>query len=156
MKRIIALLLTLLLLLPMVISCSDKNTESPESNEASTSEDSGLLLSDNVKGVKINGDDINIWQVTNASNPAEYFYDMNGDMGNGDVISQEIYKRNAAVEEYLDVNIIFIDTGSYSSNAATDCRVYLAAGSSEYDAYELIQWNGINLVIEGWFQNLDN
>lgn len=155
MKRIIALLLTLLLLLPMVISCSDKNTESPESNEASTSEDSGLLLSDKVKGVKFNGEDINIWQVTNASNAAEYFYDMNGDMGDGDVISQAIFKRNAKVEQYLNVNVNFVDTGSYSNNAATDCRVYLTAGSSEFDAYELIQWNGISLVIEGWFANLD-
>ncbi len=158
MKRIISLLLALLLLLPMIVSCAknDEDGFDADNNDVSTSEDSSLLLSDKVKGVKFNGDDINIWQVTNASNAAEYFYDMNGDMGNGDVISQKIYKRNAAVEEYLDVNINFIDTGSYSSNAATDCRVYLAAGSSEYDAYELIQWNGINLVIEGWFQNLDN
>ena len=43
---------------------------------------------------------------------------MNGDIGNGDVISQEIYARNAAVEDYLDVNINFIDISQIKTKFA--------------------------------------
>ena len=154
MKKIIALVLAILMLLPMIASCSN-DIEDDTGSEASTEEGDGLLLSDKVRDVKFNGEDINIWQVTVATNAAEYFYDMNGDMA-GDVISYEIFKRNAEVEAYLNVNINFIDGGSESSNAATDCRPLLQSGSEEFDAYELIQWNGMGLVTEGWFKNLDD
>ena len=154
MKKIIALVLAILILLPMIASCSN-DIEDDTGSDVSTEEGDGLLLSDKVRDVKFNGEDINIWQVTVATNAAEYFYDMNGDM-TGDVISYEIFKRNAEVETYLNVNINFIDGGSESSNAATDCRPLLQSGSEEFDAYELIQWNGMGLVTEGWFKNLDD
>lgn len=67
---------------------------------------------------------------------------MNGDMGNGDAISQAIYRRNAYVNDYLNVNIKFIDTGSYSSNAAADCRPYLQSGTIEE---QLAQINNLQL-----------
>ena len=154
MKRTITLLVVILMLLPIMVSCLD-NTEEVGETESLVEEDDGLLLSDKVRDVKFNGEDINIWQVTIATNAAEYFYDMNGDF-EGDIISQEIFRRNVAVEDYLNVNINFIDGGAESSNAATDCRPLLQSDSGEFDAYELIQWNGMGLVIEGWFKNLDD
>ncbi len=154
MKRTITLLVVILMLLPIMVSCLD-NTEEVGETESLVEEDDGLLLSDKVRDVKFNGEDINIWQVTIATNAAEYFYDMNGDF-EGDIISQEIFRRNVAVKDYLNVNINFIDGGAESSNAATDCRPLLQSDSGEFDAYELIQWNGMSLVIEGWFKNLDD
>ena len=154
MKRTITLLVVILMLLPIMVSCLD-NTEEVGETESLVEEDDGLLLSDKVRDVKFNGEDINIWQVTIATNAAEYFYDMNGDF-EGDIISKEIFRRNVAVEDYLNVNINFIDGGAESSNAATDCRPLLQSDSGEFDAYELIQWNGMGLVIEGWFKNLDD
>ena len=154
MKRTITLLVVILMLLPIMVSCLD-NTEEVGETESLVEEDDGLLLSDKVRDVKFNGEDINIWQVTIATNAAEYFYDMNGDF-EGDIISQEIFRRNVAVEDYLNVNINFIDGGAESSNAATDCRPLLQSDSGEFDAYELIQWNGMGLVTEGWFKNLDD
>lgn len=158
-KKITALLLALLMLLPTVVACSKDKEEEKGNDSVTTSSDnseSGLLISDKLKDVSFNGETVNIWQVTNASNAAEYFYDMNGDIASTDLVSKKIYERNAAVESYLNLKIEFVDTGSYTSNAATDCRTYLQAGTSEFDAYSLIQWNGIELVKEGWFRNLDD
>ncbi len=154
-KRIIAFLLVLLMALPFAASCS-KDEEGEEGTTGTKSDgESSLLISDKLKDVSFNGEEVNIWQVTNASNAAEYFYDMNGDISSVDLVSKKIYERNNAVMEYLNLDIKFVDTGSYTTNAATDCRVYLQAGTAEFDAYSLIQWNGIELVKEGWFRNLD-
>ena len=155
MKKIMVLLLAILMLCPLIVSCvggSVNETEAAITTEA----DDGLLLSDKVKGVKFEGEEINVWQTTTASNAAEYFYDMNGSMEDGDFISLELYKRNVKAEDYLNLQINFIDTGSESSNAATDIRPLLQAESTEFDAYQLVQWNGMPLVLEGWFKSLDD
>ncbi len=155
MKKVIALLLALLMLCPIIVSCTVGDVVETE-EEVTTEADDGLLISDKVKGVKFEGEEINIWQTTTASNAAEYFYDMNGSMEDGDFISLELYKRNVKAEDYLNLQINFIDTGSESSNAATDIRPLLQAESTEFDSYQLVQWNGMALVLEGWFKSLDD
>lgn len=155
MKKIIVLLLAILMLCPLIVSCVGGDVEETETSVTTDASD-GLLLSDKVKGVKFEGEEINVWQTTKASNAAEYFYDMNGSMEDGDFISLEIHKRNIKAEDYLNLQINFIDTGSEASNAATDIRPFLQAESTEFDAYQLVQWNGMPLVLEGWFKNLDD
>lgn len=155
MKKIIALFLAILMLLPMVVSCSKKDEEDT-GNLISTDEANGLQMSDKIRDVSFEGEDINIWQTTTATNAAEYYYDMNGSMEEGNFIEFKLYERNVTVNDYLNVNLKFIDTGSESSNAATDIRPLLQAGAEEFDAFQLVQWNGIDLVIEGWFKNLDD
>lgn len=155
MKKIMVLLLAILMLCPLIVSCVGGDVEETETSVTTDASD-GLLLSDKVKGVKFEGEEINVWQTTTASNAAEYFYDMNGSMEDGDFISLELYKRNVKAEDYLNLQINFIDTGSESSNAATDIRPLLQAESTEFDAYQLVQWNGMPLVLEGWFKSLDD
>ena len=154
MKKVIALLLAILMLLPFVVSCTQNDKE--ETSDTVSVEDDGLQMSDKIRGLKFNGEDINIWQVTIASNAAEYYYDMNGSMENGDFISLNLYKRNLTVKDYLNVNLNFVDTGTESSNAAEDIRPLLQAGTDEFEAFQLVQHNGIALVLEGWFKNLDD
>ena len=154
MKKTIALLLAILMLLPLVVSCSQNDEE--DTSDAVTMEDDGLQMSDKIRGLSFDGEDINIWQTTKASNAAEYYYDMNGSVENGDFISLKLYERNSTVKDYLNINLNFVDTGSESKNAAEDIRPLLQAGAEEFDAYQLVQHNGIALVIEGWFKNLDD
>ncbi len=155
MKKIIVLLLAILMICPLIVSCVGGNVN--ETEEVVTTEATNeLLLSDKVKGLKFEGEEINIWQTTTASNAAEYYYDMNGSSDGSDFVSLELYKRNVTVEEYLNLQINFVDTGSESKNAAEDIRPLLQAESSEFDAYQLVQHNGIALVVEGWFKNLDD
>ena len=155
MKKLIALLLAIIMLLPLLVACSKKDGGDTE-DTISEEEADGMQMSDKLRGVSFDGEDINIWQVTTASNAAEYFYDMNGSMEEGNFIEFKLYERNATVNDYLNVNLKFIDTGSESSNAGTDIRPLLQAESGEFDAYQLVQWNGMPLVIEGWFKNLDD
>ena len=155
MKKIIALLMAILMLLPLVVSCSKKDGEDM-GDTISTEEGNGMQMSDKLRGVSFDGEDINIWQTTTASNAAEYFYDMNGSVEDGDFISLKLYERNATVKDYLNVNLNFVDTGSESSNAGTDIRPLLQAESGEFEAYQLVQWNGMPLVMEGWFKSLDD
>ena len=70
MKKIIALLLAVLLLCPLIVSCTDGNSEETVS-ESVVEEESGPLLSDKIKGVKFGGEEINIWQTKTASNAAD-------------------------------------------------------------------------------------
>ena len=155
MKKIIALLLAILLLCPLIVSCTGGNSKETVSDSV-VEEESGLLLSDKIKDVKFGGEEINIWQTKTASNAAEYYYDMNGSNDGEDFVMLELYKRNVTVEEYLNVQINFIDTGAESKDAADAIRPSLQAGSTEFDAYQLVQHNGIALVVEGWFKNLDD
>ncbi|MBR4013875.1 MAG: hypothetical protein IKJ00_06225 [Clostridia bacterium] len=155
MKKIIALLMAILMLLPLVVSCSKKDGEDM-GDTISTEEGNGMQMSDKLRGVSFDGEDINIWQTTTATNGAEYFYDMNGSVEDGDFISLKLYERNATVKDYLNVNLNFVDTGSESTNAATDIRPLLQAESGEFEAYQLVQWNGMPLVMEGWFKSLDD
>ena len=155
MKKTIALLLAILMLCPLIVSCGGDLTEET-SEEAVTEEEGGLKVSDKIKGVKFDGEDINIWQTITASNLAEYYYDMNGSSDATDFVSLELYKRNVTAGEYLNVKINFIDTEATSAESADAIRPFLLAEDPDYDAYQLVQHRGMPLVIEGWFKNLDN
>ena len=154
MKKTIALLMAILMLLPMIVSCSKKNED--DTGEGVSTEEFGIQMSDKIRGVSFDGEDINIWQTTTATNAAEYYYDMNGSMEEGDFIELKLYERNATVKDYLNVNLNFVDTGTISGEAATYIRPLLQAGSEDFDAFQLVQSNGISLVLEGWFKNLDD
>lgn len=148
--------MAILMLLPLVVSCSEKETEQETESAVTTEEEDVMQMSDKLRGVSFDGEDINIWQTKTATNAAEFYYDMNGSVEDGDFISLKLYERNVMVNDTLNVNVKFIDTGTQSSNAAIDVRPLLQAGSEEFDAYQLVQWNGIDLVLEGWFKNLDD
>ena len=79
MKKIIAFTLMILILLPVIVSCSQiSNIENAD--DVTSTEDFGMRMSDKIRDVKFNSEEINIWQTTTASNSAEYYYDMNGSM----------------------------------------------------------------------------
>ena len=118
------------ILLPVVVSCSQiSNIENAD--DVTSTEDFGMRMSDKIRDVKFNSEEINIWQTTTASNSAEYYYDMNGSMDEGSIIDSKLWERNALVEEYLNLQINFVDTGTLSKDAAEYIRPFLLSDTKQ-------------------------
>ena len=58
------------------------------------------------------------------------------------------------VEEKLNVDLIFTDTGVYSSDVGNAIRSMVMSGDTTYDIFNVVQWNSASLVTEGVFRNL--
>ncbi len=153
MKRIIALTLALLMLFTCLVSCKKEEEADPQVT-VSTADTVGFEISEKLNGVNLEGEEINIWQFTQASNSAEFFYDQNGSLGEGDLISEQIYQRNAVVEDLLKCKIVFTDTGEASTKSGEFIRILITAGDTTYQAFDIIQWNGMPLALEGLFTDL--
>lgn len=155
--KIGALLLAVLFLLTALTACKKKTPSKQGSSETngSQNEEPPFEMSDNIKGLDLKNKEIKIWQFTKASNSAESFYDMNGN-DKGTLVEQKIAERNLAVENYLNCLVTFTDTDVYSGNVGDHIRLQLQTGSTDFDAYEIIQWNCMPLVLEGWFRDLSD
>lgn len=156
-SKILVLLLAALLLLPTLAACKKKQPtdDKPATSGGEKGEDLPFEMSDNIKGLDLKNKEIKIWQFTKASNSAESFYDMNGN-DKGTLVEQKIAERNLAVENYLNCLVTFTDTDVYSGNVGDHIRIQLQTGSTDFDAYEIIQWNCMPLVLEGMFKDLSD
>ncbi len=103
--------------------------------------------------LNFDGTEINIWYFTKNSDVSERFIDIEGDL-NGDVVDEALYNRNTQVEEKLNVDLIFTDTGVYSSDVGNAIRSMVMSGDTTYDIFNVVQWNSASLVTEGVFRNL--
>lgn len=61
------------MMISVMVSCSHKNSEETDTTVTTSGEQSDILISDKIKGVRFNGEEIKIWQITKTSNPAKYF-----------------------------------------------------------------------------------
>lgn len=155
--KIGAFLLAALFLLTTFAACKKKTPSGQKKSGEDESQTDRIPfeMSDNIKGVNLDKKEIRIWQFTKASNSAESFYDMNGN-DKGSLVEQKIAQRNLAVETYLNCLVTFRDTDVYSGNVGDHIRMQLQTGSTDFDAYEIIQWNCMPLVLEGWFRDLSD
>ncbi len=156
MKKIISITLALLMLVPCLVACKKDKTDGGDTQTLATPDQIGVNISDKIAGVNLGGERIDIWQFTTPSNSAEYFYDQNGQIGGADLVSEEIYKRNASAKELLNCEIVFTDTKTASGDSGEYIRRLVSAGDDSYDAFQIIQWNGMPLAVEGLFMDLSN
>lgn len=99
------------------------------------------------------GEAINIWYFTKNSDVSESFIDIVGDL-NGDVVDEALYNRNLKVEEQLNVDLVFTDTGVGSSDTGNAIRSLVMSGDTTYDIFNVVQWNAAILVTQGLYRNL--
>ena len=164
MKKATALLLTLIMLVAMLASCSDRGngttTTAPAGNEgtpsdtaAATVDDNGYVL-DDIPELNFNETVINILMWNDYT--MTEFYDVNG---SGDLIGQAITDRNSRVEKRLGIKLEFIEVPG-STSAAQKAYIQKVnadaalAPSCEYDIYATYSRTPAQLALQGYTANL--
>ncbi|MHC1696314.1 MAG: hypothetical protein AB9835_13810 [Eubacteriales bacterium] len=157
--RVLPLLLSLLIMLPLIFSCSQSTEQGGK--ETTTTAQETLQLTTEDPGpqsslpadLDFGGETINIWYFTKNSDVSESFVDLQGDI-EGDVVDSAIYKRNRDIEEQLNIKLNFIDSGVASSDTGSAVRKQVLSGTTDFDLYNLVQWNSSTLAMENLFLNL--
>lgn len=172
-KKILALLLALVMILPLVVACQNTpdepdNTDDSTASEANTDEsgtpdDSEEETKEEVAKdyladykEKTNGKTVTIlqWQEYTMQ---EFDVDPNKDMS--DNINNAIFKRNEAVKDRLGVTLKFIETTGNSKNMANYIdKVKSDFGSSqtEYDMFAAYSRIAPQLAYKGYVEDLNS
>ncbi len=147
----------LLLLTALLTACSTGDSQNEETTKAEVGSTEGTdarLPSSLPENLKFTGEEINIWYFTQGDDPSsESFIDLKGDM-QGDSVSSAIYARNIAVEDQLGITLNYIDAGVTSGGVGTAVRTQIMSDSSDYDLYNVIQWNSAILATENLFLDI--
>ncbi len=145
MKRIIAFLIALLMLLPAAVACAD-NSEGEDTSGAATEapgaattlpetespfDENGYLKDRIPAGINYGGETVNVLYWSNAKN-VEYTAE-----DDGDSINSSIYYRNLAVEERLGIAFNWVgEKGDYSQR--NDFNTLIASDLSGDCLYDII------------------
>ena len=138
-KKILAILLVVMMLLPMVISCSKDKGDQTESDSVSADSsgeeqyDENGYLKDSLPELDYDDYEFKIlaWDVYAARG------DFHIETATGELVPDSIYKRNVAVQDRLNIKLQ-VDTisGNYDSQndfVAQVLNISMAGGSHEYD-----------------------
>ena len=163
MKKIAALVLALLMMVPLCVSCvnpgesgtttasSEISTNAPEVTDSKY--DANGFLKDTLPSLNFNNEEITILMWDNHT--MTEFYD---DSESGDFIGEAINARNAKVEERLGVKLKFVPTpGASTSEAAAYIKKALAdaqTSPSEYDIFATYSRTPPAMSIQGLCTNL--
>ncbi len=160
MKRLIAFLMVLLMVVCLFASCNKKPAETEDTGvptpnetptgEIETEEDVVLDLPDDLD---YGGDEIKI--LVRSSSLA--YHEFNGSE-NPTVVDSAVFDRNAWVEEMLHVTFTFNHMNGFAGGAnafMTEIRNSIAGGdSTTYDILAPTHYFGNQLILEGLYQNL--
>lgn len=155
MKKTVSILLLTSLLLSAA-SCGEDTSNFPETSDTSptsvseneTNESSGVP-----KDLDLGGETINIWYTTSPYSTVETFPDIAGEL-TGETLSDLTYNTNRKVEEKLGCTLNFYDSLCQSPDTAKEAKKLIMADSSEFDMFHLVQYNAVNLIMEGYLMNV--
>ena len=164
-KAPVSILLAALLIGSVCVSCGGAEPQtSADSAEAPVGSTSAAVETEAAQPklpstipdtLDLAGETVNIWYFTKNSDAAEHFVDLAGSQ-QGDIVDNALYERNLFVEEALNVDLNFIDTGVSSSLVESAIRNLLMAGDNTYDLYSVIQFSCAPLALEHCFLNLSD
>ena len=150
-KRVLALLLSALLLLPTLASCAtgDTSTDDGSSTTASTNETNTDELKDSLPDdLDYEGDEIVIISRGNNMELADEFYATNL---TGDPVNDAVFERNTTVENRLNIKITSISQDTSVLGAVINS---VSSGSKDYDVMVEYCWEAAPKTIDGYFANL--
>ena len=173
MKRIVSFLLVVLMLLGMSMSfvaCSDNSdgedtnpavtTASPDSSNETTTpvtespyDENGYLKDSLPEDLNFNGEEVTMLYWSDVEKQEFFAEDLNGD-----VVNDNIYARNNAVEKRLGVKLNYIGTKGNMQNIdnyLTVARNSYQAGTKEYDLYGTYSRTGAKLMVNNLCYNLN-
>ena len=147
MKRIIALFLVLLMLLPMMFACK-KDDESKETNgTVGESEELPVVVED------LGGKEFNVLNVTSE---LEYGYANLTEENSDTVLSDAVFNRNLVVNERLNATMTVDDTLTTITQAKERILSLSMSGENEYDLYYLNSPHMMQLAVQGHVAEVDN
>lgn len=124
-------------------SVSDDTTTAPISEEPQ----SGVPL-----GTDLKGETVRIWY-SSASNQYTTYTDLVGD-ASGDIVDSTIFVTISAIEEDLNVELDFVDTGVDPGNTGNSILKLIMADDTEYDLFNFVQYSGAHHISQGIFYNV--
>ncbi len=159
-RKLLSLMLALLMLLPMAVSCGDGDGD--QSSDVGTEQsgddgnslyDANGYLKDNLPDLDFEGYDFKI--LTWESGYGGDFY-VAEDTGN--TVEDSVYRRNAVVENRLNVNLsaTFIEGGNTNQEAFVSkvSNAIMAGGSCEYDLIGSYSMSAGTLAMQGLCANI--
>ena len=148
-KRVLALLLSALLLLPTLASCAtgEPSTNDGSSTTASTNETNTDELKDSLPDdLDYNEDEI-VFVSTHASGIADEIF---APAIAAEPVNDAVFERNKTVENRLNVKITSVHAGEPTDQAIHS----VTSGSGDYDVMVARSWVAAPKTIEGYFANL--
>lgn len=133
-KKITSLLLVLVMLLPAIVSCSEKpkgesnNSGNSDSSDTSTPETSEPNILD---GLNFDGKEFRIQMSATDISSDDYMH--GSDELTGDVVNDAVYSRNMAVEERLGVKLTYSDSNYNWNEVTTQIRNLVYAGTDDFE-----------------------
>lgn len=150
--------LTILLCMGALLSCStEPTTEVPgETSDLSsqtnqTAETEPILTSGNPDDLDLGGEVIRLWYTTDWPS----YTDLPGEQS-GDIVDEAVYSQNLAVQERLNCTIDFVDSGVYQGECNKAISTLLLANDTTFDIYCATQWNGVILISQGLYLNIND
>lgn len=130
MKRILAFLLTVLMLFSVLTACASGPGDETETmaETAAAADTVSTQITEDVPVKDYSGASFRI-----LARPTMYTEEMYVESDTGDVIDTAVFKRNQTVEERFNIEFVF--TQSSDANYETDAQKTITAGD---DAYELV------------------
>ena len=100
-------------------------------------------------GTDLKGETVRIWY-SSASNEYTTYTDLVGD-ASGDIVDSTIFETISAIEEDLNVELDFVDTGVGPGSTGTSMLKLIMADDTEYDLFNFVQYSGAHLISQGIF-----
>ena len=160
MKKILLIILSILLVFPIVISCSEKadneniSTETAAESSADTTAAETEMQSLLPSGLDFDGETIKILNCMYFVAESDNFM-FNVTELSGDVVSDAVYERNLNTENQLNVKFELINKNLISGDAGQSLiKNSVLAGDKSFDMIFGIQYDCAPLVLDNMFYNL--
>ncbi|MGM9683005.1 MAG: hypothetical protein ACI3XQ_05340 [Eubacteriales bacterium] len=164
MKKCIAWILMLVMLLPVIVSCKSKNDEQNRTDDSSSVStetnappgeefeyDENGYRKDRLGKMDFGGKQINIsaWSEAQSATIPEFFV-TSDEMGT-DTVKTAVYMRNIMVENRMKVKLNFELTPGWMGGGVHEqtTRIRMAAGTNEIDIVASYSWLPATLMMEG-------
>ncbi len=155
MKRQISLVLAMLLL--ALSGCSPsgapENTDTtPVADDTTAPIADGESRSGVPAGTDLKDETINIWYSSTNGSTASYTA-LDGD-AQGDTLDSTIHATVSSIEEDLNVNLNFVDTGTAPGSTGAEMQKLIMADDTSYDLFNFVQYTGAHFIADGLYYNV--
>ena len=163
MKKTLALVLALLMLVPTLASCSEQTsgeettaTDTPTAGVEETVPEETEEI-DPFEEVDFGGRDFRVLTsiYVNDSTNADKFIRGTGET-NGEIVNDAVYARNLSVSELLGINFVFTEADYGFDTVSTTLKNLALAGADEYDVLANDIYQLAILASDGYLRNIYN
>ena len=158
MKKLLCLLLSLLMLLPVFVSCKD-DAKNPAGTTGSDESSSGIQPTedDRFAGTNFHGQTLNIQnsngQATLTMATSNIYIEGEEEL-TGDAALDSVIRRNQSVEEYLNVDLVFYPVDIIYNEVPAELRQLVLSGDRTYQVIINDIWGCVPMTAEGIFRNI--